>query len=85
MLSCCFLLRVTLAGTYMNSVDYKISVKRLQMIFEVFLCGTVSAGFRLFISWDYGGLGLALSPSFQRWVLLGKIPKLFILWKLLAK
>lgn len=55
------------------------------MIFEVFLCGTVSAGFRLLISWECGGLGLALSPSFQRWVLLDKIPKLFILWKLLAK
>lgn len=54
MLSCCFLLRVTLAGTYMNSVDYKINVKRLQMIFEVFLSGTVSAGFRLLISWECG-------------------------------
>lgn len=66
MLSCCFLLWVTLAGTYMNIVDYKINVKRLQMIFEVFLCGTVFAGFRLLILWKCGGLGVALSPSFQQ-------------------
>lgn len=48
------MIRVTLVGTHMNSVDYKINVKRLQMIFEVFLSGTVSAGFGLLISWECG-------------------------------
>lgn len=64
MLSCCFLLLLTVAGTYMNSADYKINVKRLQMNFEVFLASAVSAGFRLLFPWKCGGLGVALTPSF---------------------